>query len=68
MKSFVVIVSILNFVLSDLEIAPYEVTKKYDQWEARKFPPTKWISTDAQDVAPHDGPEHTKVEVLYLIQ
>ena len=61
MKTFIAFVSILSLVLSDLEIAPYEVTKQYEEWDVRKFPPTKWISTDAQDVAPHDGPEHSKV-------
>ena len=62
MKSFVLFLSTISYVLGYLEIAPYEVTKKYEEWEVRRFPPTKWISTDALDVMPHDGPEHSKVE------
>jgi len=60
MKSFVLFLSTISYVLGYLEIAPYEVTKKYEEWEVRRFPPTKWISTDALDVMPHDGPEHSK--------
>ena len=45
-----------------LEIVPYEVMKEYDEWEVRKYPATKWISTEAQDPMPHDGPEHSKVD------
>merc|ERR1711915_830503 len=37
--------------------APYEVTKEFEEWEVRRYPATKWISTDARDVMPHDGPE-----------
>ena len=42
------------------EEAPYEVMQEFDGWEVRMYPPTKWISTDALDVYPHDGSEHSK--------
>merc|ERR1712131_150340 len=42
------------------EEAPYEVMQEFDGWEVRMYPPTKWISTDALDVYPHDGLEHSK--------
>ena len=62
MKSFTVLVFTFTVALaSSLEIAPYDVTQAYDEFEVRKYPPTKWISTDAQDVRPHDGSEHDKV-------
>merc|ERR1712235_190017 len=57
MKSILYLV-LLTVVSCDLEKAPYDVIKEYDGWEHRKFPPTKWISTDDQDVKPHDGPSH----------
>ena len=50
-----------------LEIVPYEVMKEYDEWEVRKYPATKWISTEAQDPMPHDGPEHQKVDKNKLL-
>merc|ERR1719213_547053 len=60
MKSVTVLFSTLTVTLASVhsEEAPYEVTQEYDEWEARHYPPTKWISTDAQDVRPHDGSEH----------
>ena len=57
----------INFiatVFSSLEEAPYEVTKEFEEWEVRRYPATKWISTDARDVMPHDGPESSKVDLL----
>ena len=57
MKSILYLV-LFSFVSCALEKAPYDVIKEYDGWEHRKFPPTKWISTDDQDVKPHDGPSH----------
>ena len=56
-----VLLSFTTLVSCYLEEAPYEVTKEYDEWEVRKYPATKWISTEARDVMPHDGPEATKV-------
>merc|ERR1711915_242109 len=32
----------------------------FEEWEVRRYPATKWISTDARDVMPHDGPESSK--------
>ena len=63
MKSFTVLFSTLTVTLASVhsEEAPYEVTQEYDEWEVRHYPPTKWISTDAQDVRPHDGSEHDLV-------
>ena len=63
MKSFTVLVSTLTVTLASVhsEEAPYEVTQAYDEWEVRHYPPTKWISTDAQDVRPTDGSEHDLV-------
>ena len=61
MKSFAVLVSTFSAALGNLEEAPYEVTQAYDEFEVRQYPPTKWISTDAQDVRPHVGPE------MYLV-
>ena len=52
---------IFSIVSCYSEEAPYEVIKTYEDWEVRKYPPTRWISTDAQDVAVHDGQEHSKV-------
>jgi hypothetical protein len=56
-----VLLSLATIVSCYLEIAPYEVMKEYDEWEVRKYPATKWISTEALDPMPHDGPEHQKV-------
>ena len=56
-----VLLSFTTLVSCYTEEAPYEVTKEYDEWEVRKYPATKWISTEARDVMPHDGPEATKV-------
>lgn len=63
MKSFTVLVSTFTVALASRhsEEAPYNVTQAYDEWEVRRYPPTKWISTDAQDVRPHDGSTHDKV-------
>ena len=57
-----VLLSFATLVSCDLGLAPYEVMKEYDEWEVRKYPATKWISTEAQDPMPHDGPEHSKVD------
>jgi len=45
---------------ADLEIAPYTVVEDYGTWEVREMPALRWISTDAWDLMPHDGPEHDK--------
>ena len=67
MKSFTVLVSTFTVTLaSALEAAPYEVTQDYEEWEVRQYPPTKWISTDAQDVRPHDGSEHDDVCITMI--
>merc|ERR1711892_83865 len=55
-----VLLSLTTLVSCYTEEAPYEVTKEYDEWEVRKYPATKWISTEARDVMPNDGPEHAK--------
>jgi len=34
--------------------------EEYDGWEVRLYPPTRWVSTEATDVLPHDGGEHSK--------
>ena len=57
-----VLLSLATIASCYLDIAPYEVMKEYDEWEVRKYPATKWISTEAQDPMPHDGPEHSKVD------
>ena len=61
----IVVLSLATLVSSYTEEAPYEVTKEYDEWEVRKYPATKWISTESQDVMPHDGPEH--LEAFYRL-
>ena len=62
-----VLLSLTTLVTCYLEEAPYEVTMEYDEWEVRKYPATRWISTDVQDVMPHDGPEHTKVVQQFFL-
>ena len=67
MKAFTVLVSTFTVTLaSKLQEAPYEVKQAYDEWEVRQYPPTKWISTDAQDVRPHDGSEHDDVCITII--
>jgi hypothetical protein len=61
----IVVLSLATLVSSYTEEAPYEVTKEYDEWEVRKYPATKWISTEARDVMPHDGPE--QLEAFYRL-
>merc|ERR1712142_404866 len=58
MKAIISLLTLSIAVYGDLEIAPYEVIQESDGWEVRMFPAQKWISTDVQDVMPHDGPEH----------
>jgi hypothetical protein len=48
----------------DIEEAPYTVLAEHEGWEEREFPATKWVSTEASDSSPHDGPEHRKVICL----
>lgn len=45
----------------DLEEAPYTVVAQHEGWEEREYPPTRWVSTQAFDIFPHDGMEHYKV-------
>merc|ERR1719192_220653 len=54
------LLSLFTLAAGYLEEAPYEVTKEFDGWEMRMYPATKWISTEARDVLPHDGEEHSK--------
>ena len=56
-----VLLSLATIASCYLEIVPYEVMKEYDEWEVRKYPATKWISTEAQDPMPHDGTTHSEV-------
>merc|ERR1711915_621155 len=58
MKAMISLLTLSIAVFGDLEVAPYEVIQEFDGWEVRMFPVQKWISTDVQDVMPHDGPEH----------
>jgi hypothetical protein len=52
----------------DIEEAPYTVLAEHEGWEEREFPATKWVSTEAIDSSPHDGPEHRKViRLLFFI-
>ena len=68
MKYFIVIVfTITNTFASGIEEAPYSVTQEYDEWEVRSYPPTKWISTDVQDVKPHDGLENDLVTINQVL-
>ena len=68
MQAIVLIsLSLAALVSGYLEEAPFEVTKEYDEWEVRRYPATRWISTEAQDVMPHDGGEHSKVIDIILL-
>merc|ERR1711954_173421 len=53
------LLSLATLVHGYSEEAPYTVTKDHDSWEERNYPPTRWVSTQFQDVLPHDGHEHT---------
>merc|ERR1712107_422734 len=50
---------------ADLEVAPYTVTKEHKGWEEREYAAMKWVSTDAFDVMPHDGPDHKEAYKLF---
>merc|ERR1719494_219777 len=54
-----IIFTVITTVLCYTEEAPYTVLKNHGTWEERSYPPTKWVSTQAVDVSPHDGPNHT---------
>merc|ERR1712142_589371 len=55
-----VLLSLVTVATCYLESAPYDVVKEYEGWEVRSYPPTRWVSTLATDVMPHDGEEHRK--------
>merc|ERR1712168_967808 len=55
-----VLLSLVTLATCYLESAPYDVVKEYEGWEVRSYPPTRWVSTLATDVLPHDGEEHRK--------
>merc|ERR1712037_403420 len=55
-----VLLSLATLATSYTEQAPYEVSEEYEEWEVRVYPAQKWISTEAKDVMPHDGGEHSK--------
>merc|ERR1712177_14803 len=55
-----VLLSLVTIATCYLEYAPYDVVKEYEGWEVRSYPPTRWVSTLATDVMPHDGEEHRK--------
>merc|ERR1719439_112484 len=55
-----VLLSLVTLATCYLEYAPYDVVKEYEGWEVRSYPPTRWVSTLATDVLPHDGEEHRK--------
>ena len=61
------LLSLVPLAISDLELAPYEVLKEHDGWEVRKYPTTRWVSTEGFDVMPHDGGESSKVRLLLLV-
>ena len=54
-----VLLSLTTLVSYYTEEAPYEVTMEYEELEVMKYPATRLISTDFQDVMPHDGPENS---------
>merc|ERR1719391_1383623 len=60
MQSLLFLTALASLACCYTEEAPYEVLLEFDGFEMRKYPAIKWISTDAQDVMPHDGPEHSK--------
>ena len=65
MKSSIILsVCTVTLVSCWTEEAPYEVIQSYDGWDVRRFLPTKWISTEAQDVRPHDGASHSEVNTI----
>ena len=55
------ILSLVTLTTADLEIAPYQLVEEHDGWEVRRYPPTRWVSTQATDLLPHNGGEHSKV-------
>ncbi len=60
--------SAVDGAVRDIEEAPYIVLAEHEGWEEREFPATKWVSTEASDSSPHDGPEHRKViRLLFFI-
>merc|ERR1711951_6832 len=60
MLSLLFLTALASLASCYTEEAPYEVLLEFDGFEMRKYPAIKWISTDVQDVMPHDGPEHSK--------
>jgi hypothetical protein len=61
--------SAVDGAVRDIEEAPYTVLAEHEGWEEREFPATKWVSTEASDSSPHDGPEHRKViRLLFFIK
>merc|ERR1719348_2543474 len=60
MLSLLLLTALISLASCWTEQAPYEVLQEFEGFEMRKYPAIKWISTDAQDVMPHDGAEHRK--------
>merc|ERR1712098_86779 len=52
--------SLTSSALGYTEEAPYTVLADHGDWEERVYPPTRWVSTQALDPMPHDGPENDK--------
>merc|ERR1711915_105965 len=52
--------SLTSSALGYTEETPYTLLADHGDWEERLYPPTRWVSTQALDPMPHDGPEHAR--------